>query len=318
MGLTKQGESDNSRFLNLTGISHLRNSYVFLLSGLYLLTTLGLAILRRIKPVNYRNIGFLMNHFGLWIIVLAGSLGSGDLKRIRVIVNENETVWYGYRADGHPDRLPFMVKLIDFDIDYFPPKLAYIDSKTMTFSKEAEGNLPMLEEGARLKFAEWEVLVEDLLIYSRPDSFGNYYPSDDTLSFPSAFLRLTNTVSGEQKEGWISCGSAMVAPRFLSTGGKYAFAMTQPESRKYSSLLEIIREGSEPDTTLLEVNKPVKAGRWKLYQTDYDQRMGKWSSYSVMEAVNDPWLPIVYIGIFMVIAGSLYLFSIGKNPKTLE
>ena len=75
MGLTKQNNPDASAFMKMSGLDHVRSSYIFLLSGFYLLTTLGLVILRRITPIRYRNIGFTLNHLGLWIIVMAGSLG---------------------------------------------------------------------------------------------------------------------------------------------------------------------------------------------------------------------------------------------------
>ena len=39
---------------------------------------------------------------------------------------------------------------------------------------------------------------------------------------------------------------------------------------------------------------------WKLYQVSYDVRKGKWSEYTIIEAVKDPWLPLVYIGFYML------------------
>ncbi len=66
------------------------------------------------------------------------------------------------------------------------------------------------------------------------------------------------------------------------------------------------------------MNKPVKVSGWNLYQLSYDERMGQWSELSIIEAIRDPWLPVIYIGIFMVIAGSIYLFTIGKTPKETE
>ena len=40
MGLTKQNNPDASAFMKMSGLDHVRSSYIFLLSGLYLLTTL--------------------------------------------------------------------------------------------------------------------------------------------------------------------------------------------------------------------------------------------------------------------------------------
>jgi hypothetical protein len=55
---------------------------------------------------------------------------------------------------------------------------------------------------------------------------------------------------------------------------------------------------------------------WKLYQLSYDERFGKYSPTSTIELVKDPWLPVVYLGVFMMIAGAIYLFFIGNvKPK---
>ena len=63
----------------------------------------------------------------------------------------------------------------------------------------------------------------------------------------------------------------------------------------------------------IEVNKPVSIDGWKIYQTGYDEMLGRWSDRSVIELVRDPWLPVVYIGIFMILIGTLYLLWMGKG-----
>ena len=45
----------------------------------------------------------------------------------------------------------------------------------------------------------------------------------------------------------------------------------------------------------------------------YDDRMGRWSELSVVELISDPWLPVVYVGIFLLIAGGVaLLFQVRK------
>jgi cytochrome c biogenesis protein ResB len=72
------------------------------------------------------------------------------------------------------------------------------------------------------------------------------------------------------------------------------------------------QKGAAKDA-LIEVNKPVSMDGWKIYQLSYDTAMGKWSRYSVFELVKDPWLPAVYTGIAMLLAGALFLFI--SSPK---
>jgi len=66
---------------------------------------------------------------------------------------------------------------------------------------------------------------------------------------------------------------------------------------------------------VLEVNKPVNISGWKLYQISYDEKLGSWSKLSVIEAVRDPWLPVVYFGIFLLLTGTLYMLWMGAKVK---
>ena len=50
-----------------------------------------------------------------------------------------------------------------------------------------------------------------------------------------------------------------------------------------------------------------------MYQLSYDEKFGKWSKLSVIELVRDPWLPVVYTGIFMMIIGAVYLIFKGRG-----
>ena len=315
LGLTQQNNPDAPKLLKFSGLNHIRSSFTFLFSGLYLLTTLGLVILRRFKSLTYRNIGFALNHIGLWLIVLTGSLGSGDLMRLNIYVNENESAIYGYNKNRQALKLPFTIRLLDFNIEDFNPKLAFVDNIDKSIPKEIENNLVMIEEGIELNIAGWDIEVSEFISSAIMDSFGSYIYSEDTIAIPVARIHVINEEAQLEYDEYISCGNMMVNPKILKLDDKYSLAMTLPEPREYSSLIELIDSKGQIDTTKLIVNKPVRIDSWKLYQLSYDERLGKWSQLSVIEAIRDPWLPIIYLGVFMIIAGSIYLFSIGKTPN---
>jgi len=314
MGLSKQNDPEAPLILKYTGLSHVRHSFSFLLSGLYLLTILGLVILRRITPVNYKNIGFTLNHLGLWIIVFAGSLGAGDLQRLNIYAKEGEMVRYAYDRHQQPKPIPFHVKLIDFDITFYNPKIAYITSGDFTVpEKNIENNFTVVEEGLNTDISGYNVAIEKLILDAQKDSTGNFVYSAEGMTAPAAKIKVSK---GELvKEGWISYGNFKTEPSFLDLGDGFAFAMAKQEAKEYSSLIYTIDAKGISDTSLLVVNQPVKVRNWQLYQLSYDEKMGKYSKLSIIEAIRDPWLPVVYIGIFMVIFGSLYLFTIGKKIK---
>lgn len=58
----------------------------------------------------------------------------------------------------------------------------------------------------------------------------------------------------------------------------------------------------------------MKVDGWKIYQYSYDTRMGKDNEISIFQLVKDPWLPLVYAGIFMMLAGAFFAW---KDRRTL-
>ena len=63
--------------------------------------------------------------------------------------------------------------------------------------------------------------------------------------------------------------------------------------------------------TTVDVNKPVEVEGWKIYQYGYDTQMGAMSDTSILELVSDPWLPYVYVGIYMMLLGAVCMFVLG-------
>lgn len=315
LGFLKQDDANANRYLSLLGLTHMKNSWLMMISGLYFLITLGLVALRRATPLRKKNLGFLLNHAGLWITIAAGYLGAGDLMRLNLTVME-EHAGVNQALDQRTQDaylLPFSVKLLDFNIENYNPKLALLDGRTGTVVAEEGKTMPFIEKGLKTAVGDWEV---EVLEYE-PETFlveGQYLPGDSLGNAPAAYVKAVNPGSGQEVEGWISSGSFRVMHTHMPLDNHYFLAMTIPEPEKYSSDI-VIEEGEEQLPLTLEVNKPYKYRGWKLYQLSYDERMGKWSMVSVIEAVRDPWLPVVYFGIFMLLAGAMYLFWIGRDIK---
>ena len=89
--------------------------------------------------------------------------------------------------------------------------------------------------------------------------------------------------------------------------------MTVPQSKRYMSIARLYTENGESGIIDIEVNEPYRTEGWDLYQYSYDDRYGKWSPISVIEAVRDPWLPVVYTGFMMLLLGAGYIFWVGKE-----
>jgi hypothetical protein len=107
----------------------------------------------------------------------------------------------------------------------------------------------------------------------------------------------------------------MYEPRFLSLKRSKLLILTDPDPRKFESLVLVKDSKGNEETIKLEVNKPHRLNGWRLYQLSYDTELGKYSKRSVIEAVKDPWLPVVYFGILMLLGGAVYLFWLGRPAK---
>jgi len=77
--------------------------------------------------------------------------------------------------------------------------------------------------------------------------------------------------------------------------------------KRFASEIKIITKSDKQIETIIEVNKPYEVDGWKIYQYGYDTQMGAQSQISILELVSDPWLPWVYAGIYMMLAGAVLM-----------
>ena len=85
--------------------------------------------------------------------------------------------------------------------------------------------------------------------------------------------------------------------------------------KRFASEIQIRTKSGKDIQTTVDVNKPAEVDGWKIYQYGYDTQMGAKSQISILELVSDPWLPLVYTGIYMMLAGALCMFVLGGRRK---
>lgn len=85
--------------------------------------------------------------------------------------------------------------------------------------------------------------------------------------------------------------------------------------KRFASEIQILTRSGKNIQATVDVNKPIEVEGWKIYQYGYDTRMGAMSQTSVLELVRDPWLPLVYTGIYMMIVGAVCMLLKGKRVK---
>lgn len=315
MGVTPQVPMLESNFVTRLSLNQLTTSWPFLLINFYLLIILGLVIVRKSIPFKLKNWGFVCSHLGLWITIFAAGLGSGDLMRLKMDLHENKTEWKAYDDKGNFYELPLAIKLNDFQIEEFNPKLAIVENATGNLYEKSQPSLIMIENNLECTLHDWKINVEEFLL-SSGRAGDKYHQMYDFGAAPAAKVRVVRNAS-ETTSGWISCGSFNRPHESLKLNENFSLLMTVPEPKKFSSQVTIYTPDGNKEDLTLEVNKPHSINGWKIYQLSYDTKMGKYSSLSVVEVVRDPWQVYVYIGVFMMMIGAVYMFWRG-NKVTIK
>jgi len=299
------------------GLTHLKNSWPYLFSAIYLLAVLGHTIFKRLNKFNLKNIAFFLNHAGLWILIASASLGAADLKIFNMNLVLDRAIFMAEDENGTMQQLPFAIKLLEFDIEEYPPSLAIIDNESSKIVTKKGDKLFDVNAGSKFNWDAWQFEILQYISKAKYKD-GQYESSSIMGATPAVEVKAVNVNSGTEKSGWISAGNFMYEKQLMPLDETLSLAMTIQSPKKFSSKLRIFKTVSEYQDAEIIVNKPIEAFGYKIYQVGYDEKMGKWSKMSAIQLIRDPWLPAVYTGIFMILAGSLYLALTGKSKTNKD
>jgi hypothetical protein len=316
LGFTRQSPSaldlSQAGALARTGFMQMTVSWSFILLYLYFLWILGLVVLKRLNGFTWKNTGFILNHAGLFIALFAAFLGSSDLQRMRMTAPMNTPEWRATNEKNEMVELPLAIELKSFTIDEYPPKLMLLDNITGKALPEKQPvNVSVETCPLTADLLDWQLEITRCLpsaaaIINRDTANFVEYHSEGATS--ALYVKARNRIDQTQKEGWVSCGSYMFMYNSLRLNEKESLVMPNREPKHFASGVTVYTRGGDIKEAQIEVNKPLSVAGWKIYQTSYDEVMGKWSQNSIFELVKDPWLPAVYSGMGMMLIGTLFLF----------
>ena len=144
------------------------------------------------------------------------------------------------------------------------------------------------------------------------------------------FLAMTTATLGNADMQRLKMITAVGEPewRALATGGSVKemplaielkkFIMETYDDgtpKRFASAIQILTKTGKNIETVVDVNKPYEVDGWKIYQYGYDTEMGANSQISILELVSDPWLPLVYAGIYLMLSGALCMFIVGGRKR---
>lgn len=356
MGVTKQ-VAEGKRPMDPVGLTKMLSFWPFILVYVWMTAILGEVTINQIARFSWRRFPTLVSHVGLFLILTCGTLGSADMLRVKMYCETGQPEWRGLDAFNNVHQLPVAIQLEKFTIDEYPPKLMLIDKTGRPLPQDKPENL-LVDNGMKsgqlldckidiLKRIDNAVPVmlskmigkmpEGMMGNIRMDSLGQarnkdgYIASDASGSACALLVRVTrgvnangssdtNLIKGQKQvvTGWITSGSYLFPYQALRLKDGRMLAMPNREPRRFASLVNIYTQSGQNIQTEIEVNKPFTIEGCKIYQLSYNEQMGKWSNLSVFELVTDPWLPVVYIGIFMLLIGAVGMFLTASRKKEVE
>ncbi|MCF0203446.1 MAG: cytochrome c biogenesis protein ResB, partial [Bacteroidaceae bacterium] len=262
----------------------------------------------------WRTSFFLFNHLGLFLALLAGTLGNADMQKLRMEVSVGKPEWRAVdEATGIVKEPDVAIELHSFTIDEYPAKLMLVDNATGKTVPAGKPEQLVLEDSiTHGTLTDWQITADRYMEMAAQVS------TADTVKFvewknmgatTAVHVMARNSRNGDVREGWASCGSFMFPYHAMKLSDQYSLVMPDREPRRFASDVTVYTKGGTVRREVIEVNKPMEVDGWKIYQLSYDESMGRWSSTSVFELVRDPWLPLVYTGIILMLIGAVGMFT---------
>ena len=141
MGVTRQSTYPADK--DPLGLTAMLSQWSFVLIYLYIVVILSQVILNRVKRMcnaqcsMFNELPFLLNHLGLFIAIVAGTLGNADMQRLKMITAIGEPEWRALDQQGAVRELPIAIELKRFIMEEYDdgsPKRFASDIQILTQS----------------------------------------------------------------------------------------------------------------------------------------------------------------------------------------
>jgi hypothetical protein len=120
-------------------------------------------------------------------------------------------------------------------------------------------------------------------------------------------------VDGQGRQGYLPFG--LFLQRFYVE--QYPGENESPgPARSFTAEVTVLHRDATVEDKIIRVNHPLRRAGWTLYLINYELSPDGQTDRCVVEAVRDPWLPGVYAGIFLLLAGAvamLFRSPFGNN-----
>lgn len=304
-GLIRQDASTDG-LLGMIGFTQMTSSWIFNLFLFQFMTVIGLKSIDDMYYWKQRKLSVVVLHSAIFVVLVAGIFGSGDKVRVKVPAHVGESVKFGLTEDNQRVELPFVLRLQNFTLDEYPPRIHRLSNNQLSasfLSVEGEESEGILDGGWIVKCEEYLDMAGRL----HPDSA--YIPMQHVGATTAVYVKAVR-LGEEPVEGWISCGSHIFSGNALALPDGSALVMPRREVKKYLSSV-VLETDEGKDHVEIAVNQPASVGSWMIYQSGYDSARGRWSTFSVLECIKDAWYMPVYVALWLILGAGFWMLLHG-------
>ena len=167
MGLTRQ-VAPHERAIDPIGLTRMLSFWPFVLIYGRLTGIVGLIAIRQILHFRLRELPSLLSHLGVFIAIVAATLGSADMERVKLTASMDMPEWRATHEQGFLE-LPLAIQLEKFTIDEYPPKLLISNSKTGKSIPAKNPEIVLVDKHFREgKLLKWRIRVRQNLPLAAP------------------------------------------------------------------------------------------------------------------------------------------------------
>jgi cytochrome c biogenesis protein ResB len=321
--------------LDVAGLTHVYSAWWFI--GLLLLLSASLAIcsfrrylaaMRQTGRPRGRAFGSLITHISMLLVLGGGVVRTIWGERGQIAFYEGETV-QTFVVNGQRTDLPFSIHLVDFEIEFYDAKenesllIHWADREqhwsTPVLINETSTFVPKGEDSNPENTFAVQILrrVPDFVIDS---STGAIASRSDQLRNPAVQVEVIHQNSTNTQ--WVFAlrpGFDMHGP---NPSAKLEFqyhvqaaVLERQMVKDYRSTLQIIENDTVVKAKTIEVNAPLSYKGYTFYQSGYNAKDPTWTS---LQVVKDPGVPLVYTGFLLMILGLItvfYLYPHGRHGE---
>ena len=304
-GLIRQDASADGLW-GILGFREMTSSWTFNFFLIHFMTVMGLKSIDDVYYWKKRNLSVIIFHVAVFVVLVSGIFGSGDKVRVKVAATVGTPVQYGFSSDDKRVELPFVLRLTDFTLEEYPPRIHRVSENRLS-----NAFVVIEDKNDKGILDAWQVeCLEYLDMAGRIHQDSAYISMKHVGATTALYIKATHQETRQMVEGWISCGSHIFDGSALALPDGTALVMPRREVKKYLSSIELqTNEGKE--SLEIAVNHPATVGSWKIYQSGYDSDRGRWSTLSVLECVKDAWYMPVYVALWLMLAAGAWMLFHG-------